>query len=480
MRMARTPHPASWLAAAFATATLLPSQAPLLRFQPTANPGQTLQTLLLGGPAQGFATLLAPQGEPSVVLGEALWLSPVSSAVLIDSGLLDAIGMRALALQTPNLVGLIGRPLFAQSLVLDPSAGNGTFRASNGQSAFLHGKTAAVVFEFRDAVAEGVVGDYDGNVKERLMAAPITRRTRTLAPVQGTPFNQALVTPLSTKNGRLQHVYRAVDLAASGAPEFVTALRWKPFGPVVADSFARVHITLGHTPVVPDYTIDPITWLPKFPGSGLKTIYATNYKPQDTTQIVCDAPYSIQPAALQPDGFLAWPSVQTPFRYNGVDSLLVDYRVVASAATSGSNGFATRLMVMSASEPNSRVYAPGFQQGPIDPFAITNAHGGDNAFYDLQVDLVRASSFALTKWTKTPGPMLRYFDAMIAAALPSGTSMLLSYEGAMDASGGGYAGSSPSPSFINGYPWMRVRIELVANPLTGARPSIDTLVIPVD
>src|SRR5215831_2169399 len=82
------------------------AQAPLLRLQPTANPGQSLQSLLLGNPNQPFGTLFDTTGGPVQVLGETLWLS--LAPVPLESGLLDVIGAHQRTLSTPNSPSLVG------------------------------------------------------------------------------------------------------------------------------------------------------------------------------------------------------------------------------------------------------------------------------------------------------------------------------------------------------------------------------------
>jgi len=454
----------------------LAAQAPLLRLQPTANPGQSLQSLLLGSPNQAFATLLDTNGGPVPFLGETIWMS--LAPAILESGQLDVTGAHARTLPTPNVPGLVGIPFFAQSIVLDPLAPNALFRASNGQSAILHSHSAAIVFEFRNAAAEGVTGNYDTSTTERLMAGFAFPRTQTIVPANPA-FPLPITMPLVTTNARLQQVYRAGDLAATGQPEFVTALRWRPLGPVVADAFARVQIALGNSAVIPDYTIDPFSQLPVNPGSGLSTTFAANYL--GAPVVVCDAPYSIQPTAVRPDGFIDWPPLTTAFVYDGRDSLLVDYRVVAGPATLGANGFTGHIMVNTTPLPNTRVFAPqNALSGPINPFTVTTAGQGDNTLYELQVDLVRAFSTAITRFQPNPGVQHRCFAPLVAASVPPGTSYRLDFEAALDQAGTGSTGFVVDPTLLPPLPWLRVRVTFVANPFDGARPSIDTLVIPVD
>ena len=467
-----------WLACAL-TAPLLTAQNPLLRLQPTARPGQTLQSLLLGQPAQGFATLAGAASAQSQVFGETLWIRFGGPFAQIDAGLLDAIGARSLPLVTPNSSTLLGVPVYLQSIVLDPLAPNGMFLASNGQSAILHGHAHALVFEFRDPVAEGVTGDYDQGVKERLMALPVTMRTHTMAPVEGAPFGQALQDALSPHGARAQHVYRALDLGASGKEELVTAIRWHSFGPVTPDLYPRIVLSLAHSAIVPDYSVDPISALAKYPNSGLGTVFANNVKPGDALAVVYDGPYLISPAAQRPDGYMPFP-LQNYFAYNGMDSLLIDCKTVPAPTAAGTNGFKVRIMVLSGPQPNARAHALGTTTAPLDPFTTTSAKGADNAFLELQLDLARTVSVALTRFVRSPGPQLRYSEAMVAGAIPTGTSYSIEYQGAADAQGGGATPFVASPVWLTGAPYLRLRIRLVGHPNVSARPSIDTIVVPVD
>src|SRR6188474_3095418 len=135
-----------------AAASAIPAvaQAPELRVQATARPGQPLQTLLVGTPLQLYATLLDVSGGPLTAFGQPLWLSLTPALTVVDYGALDAVGSRTWAIPTPAQPALAGAPLFFQSLVLD----QGTPRLSNGQSAILHRTPYVVVHEFRDPVAD--------------------------------------------------------------------------------------------------------------------------------------------------------------------------------------------------------------------------------------------------------------------------------------------------------------------------------------
>src|SRR5690606_18540208 len=105
--------------------TLSAQQPPLLRFQATANPGQTLQGWIAGLPLQTCATYADIGGGPRTLLGEPIWLSLSPALLQIDAGVLDASGARPLQVPTPNLAALVGQPFFLQSLVLDTAAPNG-------------------------------------------------------------------------------------------------------------------------------------------------------------------------------------------------------------------------------------------------------------------------------------------------------------------------------------------------------------------
>jgi hypothetical protein len=459
-----------------ALACALPAQGPLLRLQPTARPGQPLSSFLLGRPLQGYATFLDLHGGPMTAFGETLYLGLSPALTLLDAGTLDPVGLQRLVLATPPNAALAGVPLFAQSLLLDAAAPNGAFRVTNGESAILHGRAAAIALRLDDAAAEGWTGTFDRTVRDRLQGVP--NRVR-LARVEdlGVRFGQPIATPLGSYGCRAQMVYRVTDLGASGEEEWVTGLHWRPFGTVAFTLFPRVQITLSHSHVVPDYSIDPFSALPRFPNSGLSTTFAQNYKPNQQPVVVHDGAYVVDPRAQRPDGYLPYPAIR-PYPYNGLDSLLVEFRVPANGAIPP--GAMIDIMVMSSPLPNARAYANGTAATPVDPFAVASGQG-DNSLHHLLVQLEKVRSVATSPWLQAPaGTAAVWYPAHVAASLPAGTSVALEYRGANDAQGNGATIWLPDTLHARGKPWLQVRATLAGAPRSTLVPSIDTLVLPVD
>lgn len=459
---------------------LLSAQSPQLRVQPTAKPGQNLATLLTGTPLQGFVTCIDTSGAAGFLLSEPLWLGGTPAFTLLDTGTLDGVGARSRTLTTPANPALVDQPIFFQSFVLESLAPNGLFRASNGESTVLHGHANAITFTFRDLIAEGISGDADFSVPGRVLAAPVRRRTATIEPAAGLPFPQPVATPLLNRGARLMHVFRAADLGARGVEEIVTAVRWKPFGPVTPDQYAVVAIELSHSNAVPDYAIDPFSALPKYPTSGLQWTFAANTKALETPVPVCSSSYAIRPSDVRPDGYLAWPQLAPNFVYDGFDSLLLDIRVRPGPSTLGANGFRTRLMVQSSSQPDTRIFSPSNGGPNIDPFVVTQAAQGDNTYYETQFEFTTVRSAFVTRYVPNPGPTRLLNDAFVLGDFPAGTSKVVEYEGAQDATGRNATGFATSYSIANGAPFLRLRVTLACEPISGTRPSVDTLVVPVD
>ncbi len=127
------------------------------------------------------------------------------------------------------------------------------------------------------------------------------------------PFSVGIQTPLSSLGSKLQQMWRYVDFSfgladASNHNLDVEGLWWAPVGgAVVADTFANFEIQLGHSLYAPDEYIDPGSLWPKYPLSGLKPTFASNYldKVNDPPTVVHDRfrGYSVNPGdiALHPN-----------------------------------------------------------------------------------------------------------------------------------------------------------------------------------
>jgi hypothetical protein len=450
----------------------LAAQAPSYRLQAAAQPGGFLDSLIVGRPGLPFLTLIDASGGPTPMLGETIWLGLTAALSPIDAGALDGVGARTLRIGVPNTPSLAGITIYAQALMGDAASPNRLFRASNGESAALWRGSRAIVLRFDDPAAEGVTGTFDAAVKGRLQALPPrVRAVQAVDTVNGARFGQPLLNPLNPQGARLQAVLRARDLQATGEEEVLTAVRWRPFdGRLVADTFQRVAIAVSHSRVVPDFRLDPFSALPMFPFSGLARTFAQNAVDQPV--FVYDGAYTLRPQDLRADGYVDYPRPQRHFAYNGVDSLLLDFYVMPSSAT-GANGHTVYLMVLSSSQPDARVFA-----APGNPFQQTTATQGDNTMYDLQVELTRLKSVAVTPWIDI-GTANQTFETPIAAtAGPPGTRVVLRYRGAMDNRGTGATAWSTLVSAAHSSRFLQVEVTTEAL-LAGGTSSLDTLVLPI-
>jgi hypothetical protein len=379
----------------------------------------------------------------------------------------------------PFSVGFLNVPLYLQAVVLNPAAANGVFEASNGESTTLTPPWTTIEERFDDAASEGFVGNFDRSVRDRLQGGAIRRRTHRTVDPQGTPFNQPIATPLNHYGARAQLCFRAVDVGATGEEELLTAVRWRLFGSQLAtDHFDLFELLVSHSDVVPDYTIDPFTALPRFPNSGLDVVYAKNVKQGETPQTVYVGPYPIRPADLRADGYVDYPMAR-PFNYNGVDSLLFDLRMSPTRIPgSGANGQVVRLMVLSSPQPNARVVVYGTRFGPIVPSAMARGTG-DNAMYDYQLEFVRVKTVAVSPWRAAGVPSPDYQTPVVAKILPRGTSVVVDYRGADDAQGGGATQWAQNVDIADGRPFLQSRFTLVGDAVTGEVPAVDSLVVPL-
>jgi hypothetical protein len=314
---------------------------------------------------------------------------------------------------------------------------------------------------------------------------PVTRRTHDtgnwLAPV----FQAGVVGAMSPFGGRGQFVYPAADLAAGGEPELITAIRWSfhAAATVVLDTFPQFQLRVGHTDVVPDFTIDPWSALPMFPNSGLSHVFAANEITGEPPVLVYQGPYTLDPAQvvvhpqLPTIRYLPYPMF-APFRYDGMRSLLLDVRVPPSSAL-GINGAMVRLRVQSAAEPAARAVAAGTASSPLNPATVANAVNADNAMMDLQVDFARVETFALSPWLDSSIWSPDYGMPVLASSLPPGTSVQVEYRGSHFGGGGVTPTAwSPSPDIADGRRFLQFRITFRANHVTDERPLVDTLVVP--
>lgn len=460
-------------------AAQLAAQAPELRVTPVVRPGESVDLVLFGRPLAAYATLFDFDGGPVQFMGADFFLGFTPGLGVLDSGTIGIAGFRTA--QIPTGRGPLDLPLYLQSIVLEPGPAF-VFRTTDGESTLIANAPFLIVEDFDDPIAQGLTGDFDASVRGRIEAAMPRRRVQNVPPPGGALFNQPISGPLNALGVRMQMVVRAGDLGASGVPEYVTGIRWMPYQNAVLqpDRFFNMAIDLAHSFVVPDYTIDPFTALPRFPNSGLALVFQQNVAGGSIPQRVFQGDYAIDPVQRQADGYMPFPSIR-PFLYDGVRSLLIDFRTPPDPRSLGLNGLAGYLMVMSSPQPNSRVLAAGnpiFGPPRVDPYTTTVALTGDNFYFDMQVELTRTRSTALSRWIHAQGASPQYLAPVVSASVPTGTTMSLHYRGADDPLGLTATPWAGAPQAVSGHAYLQYMVVFDAALSGRARPSIDQIVIP--
>ncbi|MGE0144478.1 MAG: hypothetical protein AB7I19_13135 [Planctomycetota bacterium] len=465
------------------TALLAPSvvaQAVELRVSPAVRLGESLDFYVAGRPQQSFAILFDVAGGPRSFLGETIYLSLSSGLGVIESGTLGLGGFRVH--QLPVTIGPTGLPIYWQAVALDAARPAG-FTVSDGESSVLVASRGVLVDDILDPIAQGFSGEFDRNVTGRLRGLAARTRTVNVVPPGAIEFPAGIATPLSAAGSRMQMVIRPGDLSATGEPERLSAIRWYPGGrlPVTADVFRGMAIDVAHSLVAPDYTIDPWTGLPQFPASGLSQTFASNITPGQSATRVFAGDYVIDPSARRPDGYVPFPPI-SGFDYDGRSSLLLDFKVPPDAQAIAANGLRVFLTVQSSERPNSRVLATGGQiSGPptVDPFTITQAVSGDNAYYDLQLEFAREVSVVESRWLASPVASPIYGQAIVSASIPPGTAVDLEFRGATNAMGGGATAWIRDPQRITGQPFLQYRVTFRTALGAPIAASVDQVVIPI-
>lgn len=488
------------VAAALSVASVLSAQS--LFASPAVNVGAPLAPsavfAISGQPSAAFVLLADFAPGPREVLGETLELGLTSALFTLDAGALDAGGSHSLIVPIPPLPVLSGLVAYSQALFPSALAPNGLFTISNSESTALFAGSTALVERFDHAAASGFVGTYDTTGLGRLRGTYSRRRVQPVdngtvldTPIPGTvsgfamAFPFAIQSPLNPRGCRTQLVYRAADLGADGTPEVLVRAYWRLFdGAVISlDSFANVSIRASHSQVVPNFLIGNFSALAQFPTSGLSSVFATNES--SAPVLVRSGAYTVDPAAvvLGLDGlgvgrYLDW-GIDQSFVYNGVDSLLFDVRTDPSPTSFGLNGAQVYLTVQSGPLPGARCVArPMLPFGTIDPDVVANGEP-DNAIHDMVFEFARIESTARSPFRAAGPGAPNYLPAIVAASTPGTSSIVILYRGADDSFGTNATAFSPNIDVADGKPFLQYSIKFTADVVTGAVPSIDTLVIPV-
>lgn len=489
------------VAAALSVASVLSAQSlsasPAVNVSGSASAGAVFT--IQGQPSAAFVLLTDFAPGPRLVLGETLELGLSPSLFALDAGALDATGSYALNLTIPGLPALSGLIAYSQALFPSPSAPNGLFTASNGESTVFFAGSSLVIERFDDPAAAGFVGTYDLASVGRLRGTFSRRRVQPVgvgdqleAPTPGSVPAHAMqlpvgiASPLDPRGCRSQMLYRAADLGGDGAPEVLTRVYWRVFDgqPVVPNTLDRVAIRVSHSQIVPNFLVGSFSALPEFPLSGLGSTFALNES--SAPVLVRNGPYAIDPndvvLGLDSQGvgrYLDW-GIGTNFVWNGVDSLLLDVRTDPSPTSLfGENGAQVYVSIQSDALPGARCVArPTLPFGAIDPDVVATGVQ-DNVIHDMVFEFARVESTALSPFRASSSLAPNYLPAIVAASTPGTSSIVITYRGADDAAGTNATPFSPNVDIADGKPFLQYSITLIADVVTGAVPSIDTLVIPV-
>lgn len=473
----------SILLVALLAPSTMPAQQPILVANPSALRTNAPSWNLgwnISGPPQTFYMLFADVDDgPVQMFGQTIWLGLTPSLSSVISGTLGISSFASGNITVPVVPGVAGRFLYLQHVHFLPQGP----LVGNGDSVGIHRYSGEIIETFYNAVLT-FTGNFDVFVKQRLQGAEVRRRVHRTIDPQGIPFPAPLVDPLNHFGARTQIVFRPQDLGASGDAEQIVAIRWRPlFGAVWTETFENLRIEAGHTTVQPDYTIDPFTALPAAPNSGLNTIFQQNMGPGGLTLLFAGN-YDVRPSALTASGYVPYPAPNAPFEYNGTDSLLLDIKAPPEMQPrTAMNGQTVRLMVSSSPRPNARVAAGGSLNSSgnpvlVDPFTVTSGRG-DNSLYDYEIEFLRVRSTAESQYYFT-GAGTDYHTPMVASHVPAGASMTIEYRGSDSPSGTNATGWSTNVDVADGRPFLQFRVEFVGDPVTGAVPSIDTLIVPIN
>ena len=268
-------------------------------------------------------------------------------------------------------------------------------------------------------------------------------------------------------------VFRPVDVGATGEPELLTAIRWRPLGAVVNQAHPGLDVLVSHSNVQPNYAVGAFSGLPVAPNSGLDDAFAQN--PIGPQNVVFSGAYTVRAADQTASGYMPYP-ISAPFDYDGQSSLLLEFRNTPSLAPIG-NGQAGRLMVASSPDPAARVVAEGNAMSPLAPSTALTGNG-DNFLYDYELDFARIESRALSPWY-AGGTNPDYMAPVICDQVPAGTSYSLEFRGANDAQGSGATVWSASQDVADGRPFLQARVRFVGSIRSGAVPFLDNLVVPI-
>jgi hypothetical protein len=441
-------------ASAFLPVAICSGQSPSLYMAPgipVQSIGAVVGTQLTAAAGAPYAVYVDLDSGPTDLLGERFYLGLSPAFATFDGGIMPPVGVANQTAILPVFPGLAGLGVRSQAVVLDLTAPNGIFRVSNAASSLFYIGSAVIAETFDAASVVGYAGSFVSDVPGQIRGGAVTRRLVETIDPQGVPFPIPVASPLA------------------------------PFGctltlPLQNDFFPQFELRVGHTDVHPDYTIDPWSALPSAPDSGLSESLLDNELPNAAPVTVYSGSYSISPSSLLPGNFVPYPMFSS-FAYDGVSSLLLDFRV-QPGLSQGINGMALRLMVQSSPLPGARVVATGTVTQPVLPNQVTLGVP-DNAMPEFQIEFTRVQTQALSPWRSAFVVQPDYGSALVATTLPAGTSIDIEYRGSSNGTAATATAWSTTPDVADGLQFLQFRITFHSNPITGERPLIDSLVVPL-
>jgi hypothetical protein len=97
----------------------------------------------------------------------------------------------------------------------------------------------------------------------------------------------------------------------------------------------------------------------------------------------------------------------------------------------------------------------------------------------MRFEFARVHSEALSGWLPAPVGTPDYQPPYLGVSVPAGASIEVDYRGAATSSGGSSSAWSADINHADGLPFLQFRVKFRAA-TSGARPSLDALVIPVN
>jgi hypothetical protein len=116
--------------------------------------------------------------------------------------------------------------------------------------------------------------------------------------------------------------------------------------------------------------------------------------------------------------------------------------------------------------------------GTLDPDLVATG-SIDNLVHDTVFEFARPEASARSPFRAAGTSAPDYLPAILVGSTPGNSSILVTYRGADDALGTNPTPFSPNIDLADGKPFLQYSIRLIADVVTGAVPSLDTLVIPI-